>query len=188
MKAFLLTLLLLATTCLAKTRSEQYLEWHRQCLYGDKATIDARIADFENRLHQDPSDQLARAYLGSAHALRSRASFWGPTKLKHLKEGQKLLNSSVAAEPNNPRVRMVRAIGFYHVPPKFGMRPAALADFAILTPKAKKTSSTLSKNERQAILYYAYLAHKEAGTSKTNELRKAAHTIAPHTWYGQQTN
>ncbi len=188
MKAILLIFLFLTTLSQAKPNSEQYLKWHRECLTGDKSTIDARITDFENRLRDDPSDQLARAYLGSAHALRSRATFWGPTKLKHLKEGEKLLNSSVAAAPNNPRVRMVRAIGFYHMPTKFGVRPLAIKDFAILTPKARKPSKALSKNERQAILYYAYLANKEAGAAKSHELRKAAHTIAPNTWYGRQTN
>ena len=56
------------------------------------------IEDFEAKLKEDPKDHLARAYLGSACALRAKAGFWGPSKLKYLKRGKKLLDDAVTAE------------------------------------------------------------------------------------------
>ena len=38
---------------------------------------------------------------------------------------------------------------------------AAIKDFQILVPIAKSKASQLAVNERQAILYYAYLTFKE---------------------------
>lgn len=187
MKCFLLFFALLPTLLLAKPDPEKYLNWHEQCLEGDTDTIDARIADFEARIATDSADYLAQAYLGSANALRARESFWGPTKLKFLKRGRALLDSAVKAAPANPRVRMVRAIGYFRIPKRFGVRATSLKDFDVLIPLAKKSGKILRANERQAILYYAYLANKEAGNAQAAELKKACHEISTISWYGKKT-
>lgn len=56
-----------------------YLAWHNECLTGKTAVVDAKIKTFEQRLKADPNDHLATVYLGSACALRAKASFWGPS-------------------------------------------------------------------------------------------------------------
>ncbi len=164
-----------------------YKSWHDTCLTGDTGDIDAVIARYEARLKKNPADHLAQAYLGSACALRARESFWGPTKLKFLKRGKSLLDSAVAAAPDNPRVRMIRAIAYLKVPEKFGTRPTSLADFRVLIPIARPAASNLTPAERQAILYHAWLAHQEAADPSAADLKAACHRIAPDSSYGRLT-
>ena len=170
-----------------KAKHELYLEWHNQCLEGNTHEIDTQIERFEARLQADNHDQLARAYLGSACALRAKASFWGPTKLKYLKRGQMLMDRAVEAAPNDPRVRMVRAIASYKVPERFGRRKIAVADFETLMPVAASPSQQLKVNECQVILYYAWLTFQEAGHADAHKARKLCHQLAPASKYGQLT-
>ena len=170
-----------------KPQHELYLEWHDKCKTEDTKVIDTQIKQFESQLKANDKDQLARVYLGSACALRAKASYWGLTKLKYLKRGQKLMDSAVEAAPNDPRVRMVRAIGSYKVPKRFDRRPVAVADFEKLVPIASKDNSTLKTNERQAILYYAWLTFKEEGHKDADKTKQLCHQLAPSSKYGKLT-
>ncbi len=168
-----------------------YLQWHKQCLSLDLEVIDEQIDKFSSRLKSNPKDYLAKAYLGSAHALRAKASFWGPTKLKHLRLGQKHLDQAVASAPRDPRVRMVRAIGYYKVPKFFQTRATSLSDFQFLLPyateKTTQKSSALKSNERQAILYYAHKIFLEENQAGSHSLKRLCHEINPQSYYGKQT-
>lgn len=193
----LLTLCLVSQGCSEETKPATkkpgkpqhtlYLEWHNACLSGKTKDIDPHIKKYEAQLKADDNDQLARVYLGSACALRAKASFWGPTKLKYLKRGQKLMDAAVNAAPNDPRVRMVRAIGSYKVPKRFNRRPIAVADFEKLLPLASKNTSALDTNERQAILYYAWLTFKEENHKDAQKAKKRCHQLAPDSKYGKLT-
>ena len=100
--ALLAVLLLPAAGLLhGETKPEMYKRWHDACLEGDTGKIDEQIAHYEARLAEDPEDYLAMAYLGSACALRSKHSFWGPTKLKFLKRGQAHMNTAVRSAPES---------------------------------------------------------------------------------------
>lgn len=162
-----------------------YKKWHDSCLSGGTGDIDASISKYEARLAANPKDYLAQAYLGSACALRARESFWGPTKLKYLKRGQSLLDSAVASAPKDPPVRMVRAIAYFRVPERFGVRPTSIKDFQILVPIALKPDGPLRLNDRQAILYYAHLAYKEGGVPDAAKLKASCHELAPGSHYGK---
>jgi len=171
----------------SKPKWNVYLEWHNECLDGDVKTIDTQIARYETAIENDANDQLALVYLGSACALRSKASFWGPSKLKYLKRGQKLMDEAAAAAPNDPRVLMVRAIGSYRVPKRFNRRPIAVADFEKLLPIVNNSSSDLQLNERQAILYYAWLTFKEEGHKDAQKAKNLCHQLDPASKYGKLT-
>jgi hypothetical protein len=82
---------------------------------------------------------------------------------------------------------MVRAIGSYKVPKKFDRRPIAVADFKKLVPVANNKHAALETNERQAILYYAWLTFKEEGLKNADELKKRCHQLAPESKYGKLT-
>jgi len=168
-------------------KHELYLTWHNECLSGETKTIDAKIKAFEARLESDPNDHLAEVYLGSANALRAKASFWGPSKLKYLKRGQKLMDAAIKAAPNDPRVRMVRAIGYYKVPKRFNCRETSIKDFETLLPIVAKKPSSLLINERQAILYYAHLAYSEEGHGDADKAKKLCHQLDPNSKYGKLT-
>lgn len=160
-------------------------EWHDVCLNGNAKAIDAQIQKFEKYLKSHANDYLAQVYLGGAYALRSRASFWGPSKLSFLKRAEKLMDSAVASDPDNPRVRMVNAIGSYRIPEKFKRRPVAVRDFKILVPITKGGSGVLNVRERQAVLYYASLTFSEEGMKGAAELRRLCHQLDPDSEYGK---
>lgn len=165
---------------------ELYRKWHDVCLSGGVEAIDGQIKKFEGRLRKNPKDFLAQAFMGSACALRAKAGFWGPTKLKFLKRGEKLMNSAVAAAPTDPRVRMVRAIAYYRIPKRFKKRATSVADFKHLMLIAKDPAGGLEKEERQVILYYASLAFAEEGMASAKELRALCRKIDPNSVYGKK--
>lgn len=177
----------MVATAWVRASPELYREWNDACLVGDTNQIDAYIRKFEERLASDPNDHLALAYLGSACALRSKASFWGPTKLKFLTLGRKHLDDAVAKAPKDARVRMVRAVGYYRVPKRFGARSTSIADFKILIPIAEKGEAGLKINERQAILYYAQLAFLEEGDPDAASVKAKCHGLDPGSKYGKLT-
>ena len=171
----------------AKANNKIYHQWHNICLNGDTDQIDAQIKRFEARLKTNPNDQLARVYLGSANALRAKASFWVLTKLKYVKEGQRLMDEAVQKAPTQPRVRLIRAAASYKVPKQFGRRKIAIADFEKLMPIAADGPSNLTDNERQVILYYAWLTFKDDKHPRADKAKALCHAIAPNSKYGKLT-
>ena len=168
-------------------KHQLYLEWHKKCLTGKTQVIDAKMKAFEECLKTDPNDHLAKVYLGSASALRAKASFWGPSKLKYLRRGQKLMDAAIKSAPNDPRVRMVRAIGYYKVPKRFNCRATSIKDFEILLPIVQPKSSPLLINERQAVLYYAHLAFSDEGHRDADKAKQLCHQLDPNSKYGKLT-
>ncbi len=165
-----------------------YLAWHNQCLTGDLKEINTQIQKFETAIAAKPNDHLAQAYLGSAYALRAKASFWPGTKLSNLKKGKKLMDTAITSAPSNPRVRMVRAIAYSKAPKRFKLRPTSISDFETLLPVVSTSHSSLSTNERQAILYYTYLTFKAEHHADTAKVKKLCHQINPNSKYGKFTS
>ena len=119
--------------------------------------------------------------------LRAKESFWGMTKLEYLERADQLMNEAVAEAPDNPRVRMIRAISLYKLPERFDKRPVALADFQQLVPIARDGKSDLTLSERQAILYYASLSYEDADMPGAEQLKADCHRLAPDSKYGKLT-
>ena len=166
---------------------DKFRQWHDVCLQGDTDKIAQQITKFEWLLKRSPSNDLARAYLGSAYALKAKHSFFPLTKLNSLKKGKSLLEAAVKGSPTNPRVRMVRAIAYYRVPKRFDTRPTSISDFELLLTEAKKETSILMPNEKQASLYYASLAFAEEKHGSANQAKILCHKIDPNSKYGKLT-
>ncbi len=177
----------IATPADASEPLNQYRAWHEAALQGDVDEIDVCIEKFEEQLRLHPEDSLAKVYLGSTCALRAKESFWGMTKLEYLERADQLMNEAVAEAPDNPRVRMIRAISLYKLPERFDKRPVALADFQQLVPIARDGKSDLTLSERQAILYYAYLSYEDADMPGAEQLKADCHRLAPDSEYGKLT-
>ena len=178
----------MAATADASEPLTQYRAWHEAALHGDVDEIDVSIERFEEQLRLHPEDPLAKVYLGSTCALRAKESFWGMTKLEYLERADQLMNEAVAEAPENPRVRMIRAISLYKLPERFDKRPVALADFQQLVPIARAGDSGLTLSERQATLYYAYLSYKDADLPEAEQLKADCHSLSPDSDYGRLTH
>ena len=159
MKVLVLLWLLSAGLAVAESRLPAWRALHDRGVEGDAKAVVECIETLEAVLAREPENQLARVYLGSAYTLRSRDLWIGPKKLESLKHGGKLMDQAVAADPGNPRVRLVRAVNSLKLPRLFNRRKLALEDFETLL----KQTGDLSAPEKQAVYYFAGMAFKEEG-------------------------
>jgi tetratricopeptide (TPR) repeat protein len=137
---------------------------HEKAVNGDKEETKALTADLEKWTKEHPDNHLLQAYLGSVYTLDSRDAWPGPGKLTYLRNGGKELDAAVAAAPDNPAVRFVRAIDYFELPAIFGKRQTAREDFQLLMKQVEgvvKTPYVLNIETQQAIYYYAGLSFKQ---------------------------
>lgn len=167
-------------------RARLYNQWNEKCLHGTVETVDSYILKLQGQLQSNPNDELARAFLGSAFALRAKHGWWGPTKLSNLREGKKHLDEAVNRDPNNARVRLVRAVGFSRVPKKFGVRKTALRDFnQLITTARRGSASGLTVSERQAVFFLGATAWEKEGKDAKGLYRECL-ALGKDTKYGKQ--
>lgn len=137
---------------------------HEKAVNGDTKETRALTADLEKWTKEQPTNYLLQAYLGSVYTLDSRDAWPGPGKLTYLRNGGKLMDAAVAAAPDNPAVRFVRAIDYFELPWFFGKGETARDDFQILLKQVDgeiKSPYTLNTETQQAIYYYAGLSFKQ---------------------------
>jgi len=137
---------------------------HQKAVNGDTKETKALTADLEKWTKEQPKNHLLQVYLGSAYTLCSRDARIGPGKLTYLENGGKEMDAAVAADPNNPAVRFVRAIDYFSLPAIFGKRQTARDDFQLLVKQVEgviKTPYTLNIETQQAIYYYAGLSYRQ---------------------------
>src|SRR5476651_2384702 len=131
---------------------------------GDTSETKALTTDLEKWTKEQPDNHLLQAYLGSVYTLDSRDAWPGPGKLTYLRNGGKELDAAVAAAPDNPAVRFVRAIDYFELPAIFGKRQTARDDFQLLVKQVEgveKTPYVLNTETQQAIYYYAGLSFQQ---------------------------
>lgn len=139
---------------------------HEKAVNGDTKETKALTADLEKWTREQPKNYLLQAYLGSSYTLDSRDAWPGPGKMKYLADGSKLMDGAVAAAPDNPAVRFVRAIDYYELPFFFGKGQTARDDFELLLKQIDgdiKTPYVLDVQTQQAIYLYAGLSYKKLG-------------------------
>ena len=90
-------LALLSPLPAAPNEQKEIQELYRAGLGGDQAAVEQCIEKLEAVLKDQPNNQLARVYLGSAYTLRSRDLGFGPKKLEALKRGLAIMDEAVAA-------------------------------------------------------------------------------------------
>jgi len=145
---------------------------HQKAVAGDTKETQALTADLEKWTKEQPDNHLLQAYLGSVYTLDSRDAWPGPGKLTYLKNGGKELDAAVAAAPDNPAVRFVRAIDYFELPAIFGKRQTARDDFQLLVKQIEgvvKTPYVLNLETQQAIYYYAGLSFQQLSQPKDAE-------------------
>jgi hypothetical protein len=138
---------------------------YARALAGDTAAVDECIAALEKRLAENPSDQLARVYLGSSYTLRSRDLPIGPAKLSALRKGLALMDEATAAAPENASVQLNRAVTNQALPAFLGRRKAARQQLDQLVLQVEKNPAALSPADRQLLYLNAGEAAEAAGDS-----------------------
>jgi tetratricopeptide (TPR) repeat protein len=160
-----------AVTSAAPLSRSEIDELYRRGLKGDKEAVEQCIAKLEEGLRVEPGNQLARVYLGSAYTLRSRDLGFGPKKLQTLRQGLRVMDEAVANAPDDPQVRLGRALTTQALPGIFGRADESRGDFLQLADLAKKTPGKFSASDLQIVYYNAGLAAKARGdVSRAQEL------------------
>ena len=152
-----------AVAAATAVEEKRILELYRRGLSGDKGAVEACIEKLEGVLAEDRHNQLARVYLGSAYTLRSRDMGFGPKKLQVLKQGVALMDEAVAAAPDDPKVRLARALTTSALPGILGYGASSRKDFEQLAAAAQHSPGKFERGDLQIIFYNAGLAARKAG-------------------------
>ena len=162
----------MAASAVAMSAEEREVEeLYRRGLMGDKQAVEQCISKLEEGLRAQPKNELARVYLGSAYTLRSRDLGIGPKKLQTLRHGLRVMDEAVANAPDDPKVRLGRALTTQALPGIFGRADESRKDFLQLAEMAKTTPAKFSASDLQIVFYNAGLAAKANGnTARAEEL------------------
>ncbi len=165
MNKFVLVLLVLVlgSANAAPNEQKEIEALYRRGLAGDKAAVEQCISQLETVLKAEPQNQLARVYLGSAYTLRSRDQGFGPKKLSTFKQGVTFMNQAVAAAPNDPKIRLTRALTTEALPAIFGYPAESRKDFGILAQLAETQPTEFAPEDLPIVFYHAGLAAKAKG-------------------------
>ena len=149
----LLRILLLCAMAWPSLASEQsdIQQLYRRGLQGDEDAVNLCIEKLEGVLAREPQNQLARVYLGSSYTLRSRDLGFGPKKLSALKHGLALMDEAVSAAPNEPKVRLARALTTSALPSFFGRKSESKSDFDLLREVAAQHPEKFDPADLQAL-------------------------------------
>ncbi len=143
--------------------AEEIARAYKRALAGDKQAVESCIKLLEVAVAQQPANQVARVYLGSAYTLRSRDLSFGPGKLATLKQGLAMMDAAVTAAPDNPRVRLVRALTTDSLPFFLGRKQSTAADFEWLVASARANPQQFTEGDLQTIYFSAGNAAKVRG-------------------------
>jgi hypothetical protein len=125
---------------LATTTPQEWI--NIRSLYRQALTNEVRIAPFETTTkHSAQGDALAKAYYGTALALRARASISPTTKLSLANQAQEQLNTAAALQPKNLEIRFLRYSFEYGTPSFLNMKKHMLSDKPLALQFAKNPSS-----------------------------------------------
>lgn len=158
--------LLLVSNMTAGTLEQQHretAELYQRGLAGDKTAVVACIDKLEVELKANPTNYLARVYLGSAYTLRSRDLGFGPTKLQTLNRGIVLMDEAVASAPDDTKIRLARALTTQSLPFFTGKAASSRKDFELLAAAAERAPQNFDDGDLQIIFYNAAFNAKANG-------------------------
>ena len=116
---------------------------------GDAAAVAEGEAWLKQALEIQPTNALARALLGSLTTMKARDAFWPNVQLGRFRDGNRLLDEAVAAAPDDPRVRSLRAFNNAHQPAFLGRKDILRADLGWLWVRIQAGSDGLDAHSRQ---------------------------------------
>ena len=135
----------------APNEQKEIQDLYRRGLAGEKGAVEECIGKLEAVLRTEPGNQRARVYLGSAYTLRSRDLGFGPKKLQELKRGLAVMDEAVAAAPDDPKVRLARALTTSALPAIFGRRASTRQDFERLAEVARTSPEKFDPGDLETV-------------------------------------
>ena len=122
---------------------------------------------FKQLLAIEPTNAFATALLGSVLTMRGRDAFWPKTRLDYVKKGNKMMDVAVQLAPEDPDVRLVRALNGFHMPKFMERDEIARTDFTWLWQRVETKSEGLNDDLKQnAALFYGRILKNQKKTKE----------------------
>ena len=115
-----------------KALREEGIALHDAARDGDEEAAESAVETLERYLERLPMDGEARAYLGSAYALKGRDASSVVNKMRYTNRGLRHLDRALDAAPRDFTVRFIRARVNASLPTMFNRGEAALDDMLAL--------------------------------------------------------
>ncbi|MDB5085425.1 MAG: hypothetical protein JWN30_2311 [Bacilli bacterium] len=140
------------------------VELHMKGVDGDKEAVIKAHKLIENVRKLASGNNLVEAYYGSTSTLLARDLVDPMEKLKKAADGLKILDKSIAKEPDNVEIRILRAYVCSRIPEEFFHRSAiAIEDFNYLLTRYERLPGIFSQQMYWKILYDLGLLYKNVG-------------------------
>ena len=115
-----------------KALREEGIALHDAARDGDEDAAESAVETLERYLKRFPQDGEARAYLGSAYALKGRDASSVVNKMRYTNRGLRHLDRALDAAPRDFTVRFIRARVNASLPKMFNRGEAATEDMLAL--------------------------------------------------------
>ncbi|WP_246131969.1 tetratricopeptide repeat protein [Paenibacillus hemerocallicola] len=141
-----------ATDSTFQEKLDKAIELHKEGNGGNISAIQEAYRLLEQLRHDHPGHPLADAYHGAVMNLIARYSTKTFERLKYSNRGLKLLDEAVAADPNNPKIRLLRGKVAYAVPEKHFHRTAtAIEDYKFLIDHSMRENGALTEGDSKLV-------------------------------------
>ena len=128
-----------ALLCLAAATPQDWI--NIRSLYRQALSAESALNDFSSKTKSFANvDPLAKAYYGTALALRARASIAPTTKLSLANQAETHLNAAATSQPQNLEIRFLRYSFEYGTPASVNMKKNMQVDKPLAIKFAKSPS------------------------------------------------
>lgn len=158
----------------SKAQLELAQHLHDAAVAGESKAATKASSLLRSLLAQNPTNAVARAYLGSALTLQARDAVLPTTKLSLAREGFREMDTAALQAPDVIPVRLVRAMNGIAVPKMFNRNKLALEDFAWIHGQPLREGEYGGRLMRQRVaLEYGRLLARLKNTDKAREVWQA---------------
>lgn len=138
---------------------------------GNKAAARASCELLQKVYDRHPNVPIVEAWYGSSAALAGKYSSNSQELFASAVKGIKILNHAVEEDPQNPRIRYLRAQLFFNLPEAFfHLTSKANEDFAFVISAYEKNKNAMSEDKYLQALYCAGECHKRLGNDTEAEI------------------
>jgi len=124
----------------------------------DKEAVKKAEKYLSRLLEMEPNNPLALVYHGSVLTMKARDTFFPWDKMKYMKKGFAKMDSAVVLDPDEPEVRLIRAINSTSVPKIFNRLNLALSDFKYIEGLEKEKLDEMTNKFWLPYYFYSGLA------------------------------
>lgn len=141
-----------------------------QGIAGDVQAMKKALKALENLRYNIEANNLVEAYYGSTTAMVGREAAESKEGMEKVLEGLRILDESVASEPDNTKIRTLRGIVCFQLPETvFQRTKIAIEDFNYLVDRYEMDASVFSEEPNWQILYDLGMAHENMGEMQAAE-------------------